>query len=101
MLVTAGSAWKCDACVALGADQAFNYREVDFVAAVQEATGGRGVDVVLDIVGGDYFQRNLEALAMDGRLALVGQLRGPKSQINTTPIFRKRLTREMIPVEAH
>lgn len=92
VLVTAGSAEKCDACVALGADRAFNYRETDFVAAAHEATGGRGVDIVLDIVGGDYFQRNLEALALDGRLALVGQLRGPKSQINTTPIFRKRLT---------
>jgi NADPH:quinone reductase-like Zn-dependent oxidoreductase len=89
---TAGSAEKCAACEAFGAERAFNYREVDFVAATREATGGRGVDVVLDIVGGDYFQRNLEVLAMDGRLILIGQLHGPKSQINTVPIFTKRLT---------
>jgi putative PIG3 family NAD(P)H quinone oxidoreductase len=92
VLATAGTAEKCAACVALGADQAFNYRETDFVQATLDATGGRGVDVVLDIVGGDYMQRNLEVLALDGRLVLVGQLRGPKSQINTTPVFRKRLT---------
>jgi len=89
---TAGSAEKCAACEAFGAERAFNYREVDFVAATKEATDGRGVDMVLDIVGGDYFQRNLEVLAMDGRLMLIGQLRGPKSQINTVPIFSKRLT---------
>jgi len=89
---TAGSAEKCAACEAFGAERAFNYRDVDFVAATKEATGGRGVDVVLDIVGGDYFQRNLEVLAMDGRLILIGQLHGPKSQINTVPIFMKRLT---------
>jgi len=92
VFATAGSAEKCTACEALGAECAFNYRDTDFVAAVQEATGGRGVDVVLDIVGGDYFQRNLEALAIDGRLVLIGQLGGYKSQINTTPIMRKRLT---------
>ena len=89
---TAGSAKKCAACEAFGAERAFNYREVDFVAATRDATGGRGVDMVLDIVGGDYFQRNLEVLGMDGRLILIGQLRGPKSQINTIPIFTKRLT---------
>lgn len=92
VLATAGSAAKCAACEALGAERAFNYREVDFVAAIREQTGGRGVDVVLDIVGGDYFQRNIEVLAMDGRLVLVGQLGGAKAQINTTPIFLKRLT---------
>jgi putative PIG3 family NAD(P)H quinone oxidoreductase len=92
VLVTAGSAHKCEACLALGAERAFNYHEVDFVAAAREATGGRGVNVVLDIVGGDYFQRNIEVLTIDGRLVLVGQLGGPKSQINTTPMFQKRLT---------
>ena len=92
VFATAGSAGKCAACEALGAERAFNYREVDFVAAVREATGGRGADVVLDIVAGDYVQRNLEVLAMDGRLVLVGQLGGTRSQINTTPIFLKRLT---------
>jgi NADPH:quinone reductase len=89
---TAGTAEKCAACVALGAEHAFNYRDTDFVQAALDATGGRGVDVVLDIVGGDYMQRNLDVLALDGRLVLVGQLRGSKSQINTTPLFRKRLT---------
>ena len=62
------------------------------MAAVRQATGGRGVDFVLDIVGGDYLQRNLEVLAMEGRLVMIGQLGGAKSQINTTPIFQKRLT---------
>jgi NADPH2:quinone reductase len=92
VFATAGSADKCAACEALGAERAFNYRETDFVAALREYTGGRGADVILDIVGGDYFQRNLEALAMEGRLVLVGQLGGHKSQISTTPIFQKRLT---------
>ncbi len=92
VFATAGSAAKCAACEALGAERAFNYREVDFVAALREATSGRGADVVVDIVGGDYFQRNLDALALDGRLVLVGQLGGTRSQITTTPIFLKRLT---------
>jgi NADPH2:quinone reductase len=92
VFATAGSAEKCAACEALGAERAFNYREVDFVAALRDATGGRGADVVLDIVGGDYFQRNLDALAMEGRLVLVGQLGGTKASIVTTPIFLKRLT---------
>jgi NADPH2:quinone reductase len=92
VFTTAGSDEKCRACEQLGAERAFNYRKEDFVAAVKEATGGAGVDMVLDIVGGDYFQRNLDALAVNGRLVLIGQLGGPKAHINTTPIFRKRLT---------
>jgi putative PIG3 family NAD(P)H quinone oxidoreductase len=92
VLATAGSAEKCDACLGFGADRAFNYKEVDFVAACKEASGGRGVDVILDIVGGDYFQRNLDALAVEGRLVMIGQLGGWKSQVNTTPIMLKRLT---------
>ena len=76
VFATAGSPEKCAACEALGAERAFNYREVDFVAQLREATGGRGADVVLDIVGGDYFQRNLDVLTMEGRLVLVGQLGG-------------------------
>jgi NADPH2:quinone reductase len=92
VFATAGSSEKCAGCEALGAERAFNYRETDFVEAVREATGGRGVDVVIDIVGADYLQRNLEVLVLDGRLVLIGQLGGPKAQINTTPIFRKRLT---------
>ena len=92
VFATAGSAEKCAACESLGAERAFNYREVDFVEATRQATDGRGVDLVLDIVGGDYFQRNLEVLGMDGRLVLIGQIGGHRSQISTTPIFRKRLT---------
>jgi NADPH2:quinone reductase len=92
VLATAGSDEKCDACLALGAERAFNYRQTDFVAATLEATGGRGVDVVLDIVGGDYFQRNLDALAVEGRLVMIGQVGGWKSVVNTTPIMLKRLT---------
>ena len=92
VFVTVGSAEKAAACERLGAERAFNYREVDFVAAAKAATQGRGVDVVLDIVGADYFQRNLEVLATKGRLLLIGQLGGLTAQINTTPIFRKRLT---------
>jgi putative PIG3 family NAD(P)H quinone oxidoreductase len=92
VFATAGSPAKCDACLALGADRAFNYRETDFVAACREASGGRGVDIVLDIVGGDYLQRNLDALAVEGRLVMIGQIGGWKSQVNTTPIMLKRLT---------
>src|SRR5262245_11996837 len=92
VFATAGSAEKCEACLTFGADRAFNYKEVDFVAACKEASGGRGVDVILDIVGGDYFQRNIDALATEGRLVLIGQLGGWKSQVNTTPIMLKRLT---------
>lgn len=92
VFATAGSDAKCRAAEALGAERAFNYRDVDFVDAVKGATGGRGVDVVLDIVGADYFQRNLDVLALDGRLVLIGQLGGRKAVVDTTPIFRKRLT---------
>jgi NADPH2:quinone reductase len=92
VLTTAGSDEKCEACLAFGADQAFNYRETDFVDASRRATDGRGVDVILDIVGGDYFQRNLDALAVEGRLVMIGQLGGWKSVVNTTPIMLKRLT---------
>ena len=92
VFATAGSVEKCEACLGCGADRAFNYKEVDFVAACKEASRGRGVDVILDIVGGDYFQRNLDALAVEGRLVMIGQLGGWKSQVNTTPIMLKRLT---------
>ena len=92
VFATAGSDEKCQACVGLGADRAFNYKETDFVSASHEASGGRGVDVILDIVAGDYFQRNLDALAVEGRLVMIGQLGGWKSQVNTTPMMLKRLT---------
>jgi putative PIG3 family NAD(P)H quinone oxidoreductase len=92
VLATAGSDDKCRACEALGAQHCINYRETDFVAAVKEITAGRGVDVVLDMVGGDYLQRNIDALAVDGRLVQIGQLGGYRSTINTIPILQRRLT---------
>ncbi|BBK34377.1 putative PIG3 family NAD(P)H quinone oxidoreductase [Stella humosa] len=90
--VTAGSAEKCAACVGLGADLAIDHGREDFVARVQEATGGAGVDLILDMVGGDYTQRNLEALAVEGRLVQIAFLRGAKVELNLEPIMRKRLT---------
>lgn len=68
VITTAGSAEKCDACLRIGATRAVNYKEADFVEAVKETTAGRGVDVILDMVGGQYAKRNLESLAMDGRI---------------------------------
>ena len=91
VLATAGSAEKCAACESLGAERAINYRTTDFVAAVREATGGRGVSVVLDMVGGEYLQRNIDCLAMDGRLVQIGVLEGVKSQINMMPVLQRRL----------
>jgi NADPH2:quinone reductase len=92
VLATAGSKEKCAACEELGAEHAINYHEADFVAAVKELTAGKGVDVILDIIGGDYLQRNLESLAMEGRLVHIGQLGGAQAQINLTPVLRNRLT---------
>ena len=92
VFATAGSTAKCAACEALGAERAINYRDADFSVAARELTGGRGVDVILDIVGGEYLQRNIDALAMDGRLVHIGQLGGAKAQINLGPILRNRLT---------
>jgi putative PIG3 family NAD(P)H quinone oxidoreductase len=92
VFATAGTAEKCAACEALGAERAINYRDTDFVQAVREATGGRGVDVVLDMVAGEYLQRNIDLLAMEGRLVQIAQLGGPKSLINTTAILQRRLT---------
>jgi NADPH:quinone reductase len=92
VFATAGSAEKCAVCESLGAELAINYREADFVAAVKEFTNGRGVDVVLDMVAGDYVQRNIDVLAMDGRLVIIGRQGGVKSEIDIMPILRKRLT---------
>jgi NADPH2:quinone reductase len=92
VFATAGSAEKCAACEALGAERAINYREADFVSAVREATGDRGVDVVLDMVGGDYLQRNVEALATDGRLVQIATLGGTISEVNMMAVLRRRLT---------
>jgi NADPH2:quinone reductase len=89
---TAGSEEKCRACEALGATAAFNYKERDFVEAVRSATSGRGVDVILDIVGGDYLSRNLTCLALHGRLVQIGLIGGAKAQIDLRPILDRRLT---------
>jgi putative PIG3 family NAD(P)H quinone oxidoreductase len=93
VLVTAGSDEKCRACEALGAEHAINYRTTDFVAAVQAHTGGRGVDLVLDIMGGSYVPRNLAALALDGRLVQIGLLEGePMAAVDLRRILGRRLT---------
>jgi putative PIG3 family NAD(P)H quinone oxidoreductase len=92
VFATAGSAEKCAACQRLGAERAINYREADFVAVVRERTGGRGVDVVLDMVGGEYFARNIEALAIEGRLVEIATLHGVKAELNIQTIMQRRLT---------
>jgi putative PIG3 family NAD(P)H quinone oxidoreductase len=90
---TAGTDEKCAACVRLGAEAAINYRETDFAARIAELTGGRGVDVVLDIVGAPYFQRNLDALAADGRLVEVSTQQGTVvERLDLFQVMRKRLT---------
>ncbi len=92
VFATAGNAAKCAACERLGAARAINYRTEDFVAAVREETGAGGVDVILDMVGGDYVPRNLDALAVDGRLVVIGFQKGPKAEINFVPVLQRRLT---------
>lgn len=92
VFATAGSAEKCAACERLGAERAINYHEADFVAAVREMTGGRGVDLILDMVGGDYVARNINALAVDGRLVQIALMDGAKVSINMLPIVQRRLT---------
>jgi NADPH2:quinone reductase len=92
VVATAGTAEKCAACERLGARRAINYRTEDFVAVVRELTDGRGVDVVLDLVGGPYLGRNLEALAVDGRLVVIGLLGGHRAELSLVPILRRRLT---------
>ena len=90
VLTTAGSDEKCEAARTLGADRAFNYRTTDWVAAVKEATAGRGVDVVLDIVGGEYIPKNLDLLAVDGRLVQIAFLKSPRVEIDFSVLMRKR-----------
>lgn len=92
VLTTAGSEQKCARCVELGASRAINYREEDFVEAVKEATDGKGADVILDMVGGDYVARNYEAAAMDGRIVQIATLGGAKSEANFARLMVKRLT---------
>jgi putative PIG3 family NAD(P)H quinone oxidoreductase len=92
VFATAGSAEKCAACERLGAERAINYRDEDFVAVTRDATGGRGVDVILDMVGGDYFERHLDALAMEGRLVQISTMGGAKAQIFLPAVMQRRLT---------
>jgi NADPH2:quinone reductase len=91
-LATAGSDVKCRACVMLGASEAINYRCVDFVDAVMRITEGRGVNVVLDIVGGDYVARDLRCLALDGRIACIATQRGRNAEIDLSVLLGRRAT---------
>jgi NADPH:quinone reductase len=92
VIVTAGSDEKCAACVALGADHAINYRTQDFAAEVKRLTGGRGADVVLDMVAGAYIGRELECIADDGRIAVIAVQGGTQSAIDAGLLLRKRVT---------
>jgi putative PIG3 family NAD(P)H quinone oxidoreductase len=92
VIVTAGSPEKCAACKRLGADVAINYKTEDFVAKTKEATGGRGADVILDMVGGDYVDRNYDAAAVDGRIVQIATQQGSQVKINVLKIMQKRLT---------
>ena len=92
VLTTAGSAEKCAACERLGAERAINYRTEDFVQVVKDATAGRGVDVILDMVGGEYVSRNIEALAVEGRLVQIAALGGARADINLARLMQRRLT---------
>jgi NADPH2:quinone reductase len=92
VFATAGSADKCRACELLGAERCINYRDEDFVAVIRSLTDQRGVDVVLDMVGGEYVQRNIDVLAVDGRLVQIAHLGGYRSTINAVPILQRRLT---------
>jgi len=92
VFATAGSDEKCAACVKLGAEQAFNYKTQDFVEGVKAATGGKGVDVILDMAAGDFVPRELKALADEGRLVFIAFLRGPKTELDVNELMRRRLT---------
>jgi len=92
VFATAGSDEKCRSCVALGASRAINYRSEDFVAVVKSETAGRGVDVILDMVGGDYVPREIDCLADDGRLAVIALLGGSKATVDLGQVLRRRLT---------
>jgi NADPH2:quinone reductase len=92
VIVTAGTQAKCDFCLQLGADAAINYKEQDFIDETKRLTDNQGADVILDMVGGDYFPRNLKCLADDGRLVQIAIQQGPKAEINLWPVMVKRLT---------
>lgn len=92
VFATAGNSEKCAACERLGAEKAINYRDQDFVKEVKALTGGRGVDVILDMVGGDYMARNITAAAQDGRIVSIAFLNGSKAEVDFMPMMLKRLT---------
>ena len=92
VIVTCGSDAKCAAALAIGATHAINYKAKDFVAEVKQLTGGKGVDVALDMVGGDYVPRNLQCLADDGRHVSIAFQRGPIAEVPIVEIMRRRLT---------
>jgi NADPH2:quinone reductase len=92
VIITAGSKEKCDACLKLGADHAIDYKTEDFVAKTKAATGGAGADVILDMVGGDYIERNYEAAAVEGRIVQIAFLGAPKATVDFRRIMLKRLT---------
>ena len=89
-VATAGSHQKCDACLAFGAEHAINYRELDFVSEVKRITQDRGVDVVLDMVGGSYLDRNIDVLALEGRVSIVATQGGRTAQLNIAKLMAKR-----------
>ena len=91
VIATAGSKEKCDACLKLGAERAVNYREEDFVAIAKDATGGKGVNVILDMVGGDYVSRNYDAASMDGRIVQIATLGGAMANADISKLMVKRL----------
>jgi putative PIG3 family NAD(P)H quinone oxidoreductase len=92
VFTTAGSAEKCALCKKLGAEAAINYKTQDFVEEIKRLTGGRGVDLILDMVGGSYIPRNIRSLALDGRLVMIAFLGGPKAELNFARIMMKRLS---------
>ena len=92
VFATAGNDEKCAVCERLGAERAINYKTEDFVAVLMSQTGGRGIDVILDMVGAPYFSRNVDLLALEGRLLQIAMLHGAKAEINLVRLLRQRLT---------
>ncbi|MBC6439686.1 MAG: NAD(P)H-quinone oxidoreductase [Rhodospirillales bacterium] len=92
VFVTAGSGERCRSCEALGAERGINYRTEDFVEVTADLTDGRGVNVILDMVGGSYIPKNIKALATEGRLCFIAFLGGPKAEVNFAPLMMKRAT---------
>ena len=92
VIVTAGSPEKCEACRKLGADVAIDYNKEDFVAATKQATGGKGAELILDMIGGDYVDRNFEAAAVEGRIVQIATQKGPKVTVDLRRLMLKRLT---------